>query len=1831
MPEIKHVFNQGKMNKDLDERLVQNGQYRHAVNIQVSTSEGSDVGAVQNILGNTNVFLNNQIAPGSKCIAAIADEKENCFYWFVYHSTKSLILKHKQGVVSFIFVDTLNVLEFSNKLITGINILDNFLFWTTSENEPKKIDVKLCEQGTNQGGHYHTKLIIPDRGLNINYALDFLKEHITVIKPSPKSKLLVEPNYDTEASAKAEFDFADGGGLLPSGEEGVISFTNFIPNSVFFEVGDTIKMLDENSTGSLTVTDQVRIQIIDQDTVNNTYSFRVLSISSTTPTTLTIYNCVKESSDLIFPRKFVRFGYRYKYNSGEYSTISSFTEPIFKPGSFQYNPKKAYNTAMENNLVSLKLRNFISRHTPLDVVQVDILYTESDSPIIYLVDRVKYTDSPSVYVGEGPSRNYINSWNANLYEITADLIYAAIPDNQLLRSYDNVPKKALAQEITGNRIVYANYEQNYDIDNKPIIRGDYVSRYTDNKHFNVEYVNNYTNILSVLETPVILGEGQQSLKSMRDYQIGISYIDDYGRQTPVFTSNESQFKIPKRHGAYKTKIQGKVLTNPPTWASSFKVYVKETSTEYYNLAMSRVYTASDGDLWLAFPSSERNKVDEETFLILKKPTDSNSLVKEEAKYKVLSIENEAPDYIKTEINPLTEVEAGTNTGVNNAALLFGSNGPTANSRTFDIDENIYLSGNSSPLEQIKEDVYVAFKHAGVNSDINDYTSRYKVQNISLANGIYSVTLEKLFTTADASLIYPDYPSTTAGSPAALNTQSNLKLALYTGKVINKPEFKGVFFVKINADDVAQQFIVPKSSGLTNYEVTNVAHAHYFSDTAAPNVTTGTTESSNTGSTTTGRTNSKDEWKKLLDFGATSNSLLPNSTGDIIGGFFIDKACYVGVHPIGSADNDDTSNPNHVRFTRNIDSTNNSEVEFGKGVYQENGDWYIELSYSKIGTSATNDKEGINGQGFLMLRHMNRPEIWQPGNNSTALSDYQNNYGGKDNELKEIINKITANSKFKIKNNDNKNQVFTIKSVEVEKRYNYTNYQDLADGYYNYGLNGDYNNNFKPVFTSFCAPHNRRITYKINIGSDHDFGEVFIGGVKVIEVSDSSSTVMGSSSAISLQFVTEKTSDNTDSIVSNNPAIFETEPKKTADLDVYYEASEALPLYLNQSNNEIFAPKGSVVTCPARPSTVNPNSPTFVRSWINNIVYLSGPLDLVIYQPPAKPPVRLVFTKQDSSYNTAYIDLAATNASSLPPNAYVIKTNVSKNPFALSWFNCFSFNNGVESNRIRDDFNAITLDKGVKASSILEEAYKTEVRKNGLIYSGIYNSDSGVNNLNQFIQAEKITKDLNPTYGSIQKLFSRNTDLVAFCEDRVVRISANKDAIFNADGNPQLIASNRVLGQTLPFTGDYGISTNPESFAKDSYRAYFADKQRGSVIRLSKDGLTPISDYGMSDYFKDSLGSNNATTLIGTYDDRKGEYNLTIPALSSTASFKESVNGWSSFKSFIPEQGVNVSNNYYTFKKGIPYKHHVEVDQAGNNIDRNTFYNVYNPSTISVLLNDAPDVIKSYKTLNYEGSQSNVNIETTDVNTGYYNLQNKDGWSSTLIQTDKQKGSVSEFIEKEGKWFNYIKGDNDEIKTDEFSFQGIGRATIVDFDPTLFPVVNGCTDVNADNYDQNATVDDGTCTYTFPPAPTNIGGCMDPASSNYNPNATYDDGSCLLISNPVSGCTDPSAINFNPLATVDDGSCIISILGCTDRNATNFDPNANTDDGSCIYNFTGSGGSGPSGGGGPGGGGGNPTAIPGCTDPLADNYDPLANYDDGSCTYSPPAGYSLTIEDSNDDD
>ena len=190
-------------------------------------------------------------------------------------------------------------------------------------------------------------------------------------------------------------------------------------------------------------------------------------------------------------------------------------------------------------------------------------------------------------------------------------------------------------------------------------------------------------------------------------------------------------------------------------------------------------------------------------------------------------------------------------------------------------------------------------------------------------------------------------------------------------------------------------------------------------------------------------------------------------------------------------------------------------------------------------------------------------------------------------------------------------------------------------------------------------------------------------------------------------------------------------------------------------------------------------------------------------------------------------------------------------FASNDSDANQFNWYVEEARIRGGYNNTIVDLGVKA--FITETEDTElILSNGLIYSGLYNSRTGVNETNVFSTGENITKEVDPRYGSIQKLYTTDTNLIIFQEDKVSNALIDKDAIYTADGNPALTATQLVIGQINQYSGEYGISENPESFAFKGYRMYFSDKNRGAIMRLSRDGLTEISRYGMRDYFRDTL-------------------------------------------------------------------------------------------------------------------------------------------------------------------------------------------------------------------------------------------------------------------------------------------------------------------------------------------------------------------------------------------
>ena len=166
MPELKHHFRAGKMNKDLDERLVPNGEYRNAENIEISTSEGSDVGSVQNVIGNTKLVgktydKNTGVLSATgwddvagaiddltnpECIGSIVDTQNDKIYWFIATSDKSVsaIAEYEEstGVISPILVDKNNILDFTSSYkITGVNVIEGMLLWTDNQTEPKKIKI----------------------------------------------------------------------------------------------------------------------------------------------------------------------------------------------------------------------------------------------------------------------------------------------------------------------------------------------------------------------------------------------------------------------------------------------------------------------------------------------------------------------------------------------------------------------------------------------------------------------------------------------------------------------------------------------------------------------------------------------------------------------------------------------------------------------------------------------------------------------------------------------------------------------------------------------------------------------------------------------------------------------------------------------------------------------------------------------------------------------------------------------------------------------------------------------------------------------------------------------------------------------------------------------------------------------------------------------------------------------------------------------------------------------------------------------------------------------------------------------------------------------------------------------------------------------------------------------------------------------------------------------------------------------------------------------------------------------------------------------------------
>ena len=215
---------------------------------------------------------------------------------------------------------------------------------------------------------------------------------------------------------------------------------------------------------------------------------------------------------------------------------------------------------------------------------------------------------------------------------------------------------------------------------------------------------------------------------------------------------------------------------------------------------------------------------------------------------------------------------------------------------------------------------------------------------------------------------------------------------------------------------------------------------------------------------------------------------------------------------------------------------------------------------------------------------------------------------------------------------------------------------------------------------------------------------------------------------------------------------------------------------------------------------------------------------------------------------------------------------------LDFANCIAFGNGVESYQIEDSVSGQTFELGNRVTSVAAQDYKEADRFADITYSGVYNDESNVNKLNEFNLGLANFLPLEDSFGDIQILHGRETDILTLQEDKISYVTVGKNILTDAVGGGTVTSVPEVLGQQVARLDEYGISNNPESFAVYGYDKFFTDSKRGAVLRLkgsagANEQLTVLSEVGMRSWFRDLFIADGDTQKLGAFDPYMNEYVL----------------------------------------------------------------------------------------------------------------------------------------------------------------------------------------------------------------------------------------------------------------------------------------------------------------------------------------------------------------------
>ena len=626
------------MNQDIDDRLLPNGQYRTALNMQISRSEGANVGTLQNVLGNELVISFRELTEveGLESIGYYCDENSNNIYFFLTDYTNSPgpmvynpLAKNYIYVLNALTGDVVRLVEgaflnFSTtNRITGVNLLEKLLFWTDNRNQPRKINVLLANpQNIVVPNYYTSEAQLSVAKLNPYLPIELYKESS------------VDGSYETTMyDVSSQYLPGGGGEAVVNGATTAnaafvidLPLVDFIiPGQILTGTGIPVgtKVLSYDDL-TLAVTATELLTLADNATITfngNSY-----------------YNPNYVGDPTYLEDKFVRFSYRFRFDDGEYSIFSPFTQAAYIPkqdGYFQYfqgpsaEPlKDDENSALRSTIVGfmqnkanqIKLR--ITLPCPADelldtfkITSLDILYKEDDELAVAVIDTML---TETIAAQAGASTIYE-------YDYQSKSPSKTLPERDLIRVYDRTPIKALGQEIISNRIVYSNYQDK--------------ATYPQYLNYNVGYGIKYNFGFLEGEGTSVIEYPNHSIKENRNYQVGVVLSDLFGRQSGVilsnsFSSNDIDFggaslyipyrefddtfnsdvwtgnslkvlfneiipnDVPDESTGWPGLYNGdkdSALYNPLGWYS-YKIVVKQMEQEYYNVYLPGLMAAYPEDL-----------------------------------------------------------------------------------------------------------------------------------------------------------------------------------------------------------------------------------------------------------------------------------------------------------------------------------------------------------------------------------------------------------------------------------------------------------------------------------------------------------------------------------------------------------------------------------------------------------------------------------------------------------------------------------------------------------------------------------------------------------------------------------------------------------------------------------------------------------------------------------------------------------------------------------------------------------------------------------------------------------------------------------------------------------------------------------------------------------------------------------------------------------------------------------------------------------------------------------------------------------------------------------